>query len=295
MLKTRLKPHVHKVKGIKNYGLYDILNGNFYTLTPDGDVETLKHSLKELGLTFETAGTVPFPITLSMSKERDGIELHQVQIRLNGFREADCQERQRIDGEKRFMSMPCLTQIIQELSDIPVGTLKIEADTIEPEKIVLLLQNAPYQKAALVSQEKVSLNFETQLQEICKTLNTELVFLTPGQGERNIKELQVSAYDFFYRQSYNPCFGHQVAVDCGGEIKPCLWWAETLGFIGRDNLKKMIIAGTFNDYWEWTKDRIPVCQDCERRLACNDCRVNVIPTKGDPSVAGKPAFCDYIL
>ena len=48
--KTKLKPYVYKVKGAKNYALYDLLKDNFYAITPDGDIEELKQSLKNDGV-----------------------------------------------------------------------------------------------------------------------------------------------------------------------------------------------------------------------------------------------------
>ncbi|HLP48287.1 MAG TPA: hypothetical protein VK469_20255 [Candidatus Kapabacteria bacterium] len=36
MKKIKLKPYVHKIKGSKNYALYDLLKGNSYTIKPAG-------------------------------------------------------------------------------------------------------------------------------------------------------------------------------------------------------------------------------------------------------------------
>ena len=293
MLKTKLKPYVHKVKGAKNYGLYDILNGNFYTLSPEGDIETLKKSLKEAGLTFETEGTVPFPITLDMTPEREFLEIRELQIRLNGRPENNCLKREKKDREKRYISRECLVRIKQELINIPVKVLRIEAETPEPGKITLLLEEFLYEKAILFIEEGITNGFKKQAQQICDSRSTHLVFMKDGNREKEIKELTVKAYDFYYRQFFNPCLGQQVAIDCGGEIKPCLWMDKTLGTIGCDSIKNLIISGTFDKYWGLTKDRITVCKDCEARYACGDCRVSTPQGTGNGLDDNKPAFCTY--
>jgi MoaA/NifB/PqqE/SkfB family radical SAM enzyme len=269
------------------------LNGNFYTLSPEGDVETLKNSLKETGLTFETEGAVPFPVSLDMSHEKKSLGLRELQIRLNGKMEKDCLERQKINDKKRFISQECLAQLKKELEDIPVKTLRIEAETAEPEKISFLLEELHYQKAVLFVQEGTNPGLEIGARQICNAQGRDLVFLANGKRKREIEELQVSAYDFFYRQYFNPCLGHQAAIDCGGEIKPCLWWTKPLGFIRQDNLKNLILSGAFDEHWERTKDCIAVCKDCERRFACNDCRVSFILVEESEHCDGKPAFCNY--
>jgi hypothetical protein len=293
VLKTKLKPYVHKVKGAKNYGLYDILNGIFYTLKPEGDVETLKKSLSEAGLTLETEGTVPLPITISMPPERDLIRIRELQIRVNGSAETDCLNRVKKGGIKRYISQECLSQIKQEITDIPLKIVRIEAETMESEKIALILEEFSYEKAIVFIEEGITDDFKNKAQHICDSRDTQLVINNDGNRENEIKELKINAYDFVYHHRFNPCLGQQVAIDCGGEIKPCLWINISLGTVGCDNLKDIIISGIFDEYWGLTKDKILVCKDCESRYACNDCRVAANNIAGNEWNDGKPAYCSY--
>jgi len=112
-------------------------------------------------------------------------------------------------------------------------------------------------------------------------------------GVLKLKELKVDIYEFFYNQQFNPCLGHQIAVDYRGEIKPCLWSKMVLGKIGESKILDMIIAGEFDEYWKLTKDKIEVCKDCEFRYACPDCRESSEYNHKENYNKIKPVCCNY--
>ncbi len=257
--KTKLKPYVHKIKGAKNYALYDLLKGNFYTIIPEGDVEALKNALKEAGLTFETEGIVPFKTEIDMKAEKEIIQIRELQIRLNGRAEDNCRNRKKIDEEKRFITMDTLVILKEKLSRIPVKTIHIEAESHDREKIGYILKEYPYKEAMVVVGEGSSKEDQAYLKKICDNRDTAVTFLI--DGKKDMKGLEVEIYDFFYSRHFNPCLGQKVAVDCGGEIKPCLWWKNSLGMIGKDNIRDMINMEIFDRYWKLTRDKIDVCKD----------------------------------
>jgi len=97
--------------------------------------------------------------------------------------------------------------------------------------------------------------------------------------------------NFFYTFNFNPCLGHQIAIDTEGEIKPCLWSETVIGNIKECNLKDLITSGKFDKFWNLKKDKINSCKDCEYRYVCNDCRVSALKDKND--LKAKPSFCKY--
>jgi radical SAM protein with 4Fe4S-binding SPASM domain len=288
--KTKLKPYVHKIKGAKNHALYDLLKGNFYTLSPGGDAEQLKDALKEAGLTFETGGVVPFKTTIDMKHEKESITIMTLQVRLNGGNEDNCWNRKKIDKKKRVIKKETLLLLREQLNHIPVKTFHIEAETNDRKKIEYILTDFPFTEARVIVQKDLNKSDRDRMREICENRNAIVTFM--DNGRENMQELKVEIYSFFYNQHFNPCLGKQVAVDCRGEIKPCLWWKDTLGNIGENDLKDMINAGVFDKYWELTKDKIDVCKDCELRCACMDCRINPSAEK-DFLTTGKPVYCSY--
>jgi radical SAM protein with 4Fe4S-binding SPASM domain len=286
MKKIKLKPYVIKVKGARNYALYDLLNGNFYTVEPEGNVEHLKRSLKEAGLTFETEGTVPYKINIDLTIEKNSILIRELQIRLNGCRCNNCWDRKKKNSDMRFISEETLQHLKEGTEFIPIVKIRIEADTEEYGKICYILSEYHFKEVELFVEQGIRSENLEDYKKICTAQDSAFKILE--NGKRNILELNVDIYRFFYNQHFNACLGQQIAIDCGGEIKTCLWSNNILGTICKDNLKDLIVLGIFDEYWELTKDKIDVCRDCEFRYVCSDCRVN-----DDDSITKKPGFCDY--
>ena len=288
---TRLKPYVYKIKGAKNYALYDLLKGNFYVVTPEGNVDELKIALRKAGLTFETGGTVPFKTVIDLDQERETVKIRELQIRLNGRAEDNCWNRHETAGRKGTMGEEVLQRLREQLASIPVKRVYMEAESSEPAKISFILSKFPFQEAVLFVKEGVKEAEAKRYAGLC--LDRNVSFRLWAEGRRNVKELRVEIYDFFYSHYFNPCLGQQVAVDCGGEIRPCLWWQGKLGTILRDDLLDMIVAGIFDPYWELNRDKIEGCRDCELRYACPDCRVGRGNEGKGEIYTGKPTFCTY--
>ncbi len=81
-LKTKFKPFIHITRGARNYGLFDAENLEFYQLTPQDNLDALQEDLKNGGLTFETAGVVPFKLE---PRESGGRQRHLVLTRRGFF------------------------------------------------------------------------------------------------------------------------------------------------------------------------------------------------------------------
>lgn len=81
-------------------------------------------------------------------------------------------------------------------------------------------------------------------------------------------------YSFFYRKSYNQCWGQQLLIDINGDVKPCLFAKHTLGNILHESLRNILRECRQEKYWNLTKDRVNICKECEFRYCCSfDCRV----------------------
>lgn len=289
MKKEKLKPYVHKVKGASKYALYDILYGNFYQLSPEGDVDQLRKSLKEAGLVFETRGVVPFKVEIDLYRELNSLNIRELQVRLNGRKEDTCWQRRTVDNENRVMSDCVIDKLKENLIYIPVQKIRLEAEDVD-NKIEKILDGYESESVELYVKNGINNEMAEKFKRICMAKKKD--FVLPNERKRDIEELKVEIFFFFYSQYFNPCLGHQVAIDTGGEIKVCLWSDIVLGNIKTDNLKDLIISGVFDEYWEMTKDKIVGCKNCEKRYACNDCRVSSLKEKG--SFEEKPGFCNYV-
>ncbi len=288
MKKDRLKPYVYKVEGAVNFAFYDILHGQFYQFTPDGTIVELRKYLLEEGLIFETEGIVPNKlIMLELWDIQHKINIRVLQIRLNGVGEDNCWNRLKKEVKKQYMKKEILKKIISEFEYIPLHKIEIEAEENDREKIEMILNEFKFKVMELNIKNRLDKKDLDNYKEICSARDIE--FSNPVK--KNVKELKIEIINFLYTEFYNPCLGHQIAIDTGGEIKCCLWSDDVLGNIVSDNLKDMIVSGTFDNYWEISKEKIDSCKDCELRFACDDCRVFALVDSG--RLESKPSYCNY--
>ncbi len=286
MKNDRLKPHVHKIKGAKYLAFFDVLNGDFYHYQPEADIAEVRRELKEAGLIFETAAMVPFKTIFNVLDREKDLVLRKLQIRLDGSGEDNCWNRKKLGYVKKKMSIHTAQKIVENLQRIPIDRLVIEAETYDKEIIFTLVSGLQPEQLHLVLENGIAVD---DIDRLKRTTKTDAQVVT--QRDVAIREILTDAYDFFYHHSFNPCLGHQVAIDTQGEIKPCLWWRGELGNIHKERVRDMIYEGRFKHYWDAHKGSIEVCKDCEYRYNCNDCRLNSVHP--DEALSAKPVFCKY--
>jgi len=102
----------------------------------------------------------------------------------------------------------------------------------------------------------------------------------------------ISKNQFFKNKEGHPCWDGKVAVLPNGDVLPCIMaYTNKIGSIKKLTLRQIIRTSDLIDkYWDLTKDKIEVCQDCEYRYACSDCRVL---ESVDGSLYGKNKYCNY--
>lgn len=96
------------------------------------------------------------------------------------------------------------------------------------------------------------------------------------------------AYNFSRQE--NSCLSHKISINNLGEIKNCPSTPEVYGNIANVNLIEATMQPHFKKYWKITKDQILVCQDCEFRYICTDCRAYV---ESPGNLYSKPLKCGY--
>jgi radical SAM protein with 4Fe4S-binding SPASM domain len=272
--------------GAKFPAFFDVLNGDFYQYQPGTDIGEVRRELKEAGLIFETEGIVPFKTVLNVLDREKDLVLKTLQIRLNGCGEDNCWNRRKLGSTKKKMDAHTAQKIVENLQHLPIDRLVVEAETYDKEIVITLLKGLQPEQIHMVLEQGIAVD---EVELLKRTAKTEVRIVT--QRNVPIREIITHAFDFFYHQSFNPCLGHQVAIDTQGEIKPCLWWPGELGHIHKDAVRDMIYEERFKQYWEANKDSIEVCKDCEYRYNCHDCRLNSLNL--DENLRLKPVFCCY--
>lgn len=95
---------------------------------------------------------------------------------------------------------------------------------------------------------------------------------------------------FTESQKSNSCLNKKVSIDRFGIIKNCPSSKDAFGRFGETTLIEAIKNPLFSKYWNVSKDQIAVCQDCEFRFVCTDCRAFILDPENSLS---KPSKCGY--
>lgn len=95
---------------------------------------------------------------------------------------------------------------------------------------------------------------------------------------------------FIESQSFNTCLHKKVSIDFKGDIKHCPSMNKSYGNINDKSLIEIINQSNFQEKWQIKKDNILICNDCEHRHMCMDCRAFIQNSSNKNS---KPSKCSY--
>jgi SPASM domain peptide maturase of grasp-with-spasm system len=90
--------------------------------------------------------------------------------------------------------------------------------------------------------------------------------------------------------AHNSCLHKKIAVDARGNIKNCPSMSRSFGNVREHTLAAAVEQPAFRQVWDITKEQVRVCQDCEFRLICTDCRAY---TEDPADAYSKPLKCGY--
>jgi len=73
--------------------------------------------------------------------------------------------------------------------------------------------------------------------------------------------------------SGHPCLLGKITITDNGDVVPCTFSRNlAVGNVQGTTLKEIVTGQKLETVWRNTKDNVLVCQDCEYRYACFDCR-----------------------
>ncbi len=108
----------------------------------------------------------------------------------------------------------------------------------------------------------------------------------------NVKKEKFAISLPFYTESliHNTCLNRKISIDSKGFIKNCPSFQTTFGNVNDTIIENIIEDPSFKKSWNIAKNAIKVCQDCEFRHICSDCRAFTEKPEDDLS---KPLKCGY--
>ncbi|MDP1843750.1 MAG: grasp-with-spasm system SPASM domain peptide maturase [Sediminibacterium sp.] len=90
--------------------------------------------------------------------------------------------------------------------------------------------------------------------------------------------------------SFNSCLNKKISIDEFGDVKNCPSMSHSFGNIFKLNLLEIVQKKEFLKYWYIKKDNIEVCNICEFRNICTDCRAYL---QTPSNIFSKPLKCGY--
>lgn len=90
--------------------------------------------------------------------------------------------------------------------------------------------------------------------------------------------------------SFNSCLYKKISIDRNGNIKNCPSMKESYGNIKNTAIQNVLNSPDFTKFWDVIKKEISVCQNCEFRNICTDCRCFI---KDPENIYSQPAKCTY--
>lgn len=90
--------------------------------------------------------------------------------------------------------------------------------------------------------------------------------------------------------NHNTCLNRKLAIDINGNIKNCPYLKDDYGNTSDVDLVSIVKTKRFKKYWNFKKDDITICKDCEFRHICTDCRAYL---ENPEDIYSKPLKCGY--
>lgn len=103
----------------------------------------------------------------------------------------------------------------------------------------------------------------------------------------------VTSYDSYrHNKWWHPCWSGKVAVQSQGQVIPCVFGRDqVVGNVLDSPLTDILAGERLQKLWGLTKDQIEICQECEYRYACGDCRPLALGETGN--LYAKYPRCTY--
>lgn len=149
--------------------------------------------------------------------------------------------------------------------------------------------NARIQAIYLHSAEK-NLNFSSELFCVPINLRKQKVASPATCGFVDEKLMVSNIQAFMESKKFNNCLNKKLSIDTEGNIKNCSQMNKEFGNIHSSNIVETVNSESFQKLWKINKDQIKICQDCEYRYNCIDCRA-ILTDEQDPF--SKPKHCSY--
>jgi SPASM domain peptide maturase of grasp-with-spasm system len=122
-----------------------------------------------------------------------------------------------------------------------------------------------------------NIDYDFQNGDCCGIINFDNLVFDSIESHRRLKKT-------------NGCLDKKISIDRFGNIKNCPSMRAAYGNIRDNQLSDIIKKEEFKKFWHITKDQISICNVCEFRYNCTDCRAFL---QDSDDLYSKPLKCGY--
>lgn len=197
----------------------------------------------------------------------------------------------------RFYSIVSLTElrlILDFFDTVKSNTIGLDLifpfnESISNNEITDLFDNYPRINTIVISSSPQGKNIQ-QIEGSKYCIHTSVAINSENCcGVIDKSMFSINVKTFTESLSHNSCLNRKIAINKFGEIKNCPSMTKSYGNISSIKLKDALNHTDFKKLWSLGKDQVKICQDCEFRYICTDCRAYT--ENRDPF--GKPLKCGY--
>lgn len=235
-------------------------------------IDFIRDSRRPIGIVVHTNGTQVTPDFLDYAARRE--------VRLNFTLFGNCHEDYReLCGQAAYFD-----EVVAAIEGCRIRAI--------PYVICLLL--APDRQDQYPALQKFAMDFEPK-----RMFYTEFVIEAAGNIHPirsmpidNTRIAGIKWRDFFLRQRYNTCLYGSLAVSSAKDVRPCpMITDQQLGTLAQESLHRVLSSRHLDRYWRYTKEKVPICRNCEFRYACSDCSVIELAMENRAEL--RRAICTY--
>lgn len=158
------------------------------------------------------------------------------------------------------------------------------------EELVMLTKSFPKLISLNVYDSPIDKTEKYGVSKCIVTYTSKKVVSNNDCGAINIKYFTPNIKHFTESLLYNTCLNRKISIDANGEIKNCPSMQKSYGNIKNTTLEQALNKQGFKDLWDIKKNDIKICQDCEFRHICTDCRAYI---DNPNDVYSHPVKCTY--
>jgi SPASM domain peptide maturase of grasp-with-spasm system len=163
--------------------------------------------------------------------------------------------------------------------------------SIETSRLIQLFESTLKIKTIVLSSAPENKLVYERRQITSKILSvTEIIDSSNCCGHIHPTYFTCNYQTYFESLNSNSCLNGKLSIDVHGEVANCPLMNDRFGHFKSLDINNLVAGNKFKSVWAIKKDDIKICQDCEFRHICTDCRAHI----DDPSdIYSHPSKCSY--